>query len=177
MTIEFIHGQLPPPQHMPNRKFALSKKELAEGYAEILSLQEKGVIERTTHEPIEFVSNIFTKTKKDGGCRVIIDLTHLNTFVKYTHFKMDTFETAKSLISEGCFMACIDLKDAYYSVSIQKHHRKFLKFTWMDQLWQYKALPNGLTTAPRLFTKLLKPVLATGCGDKIIRSWPIWMIF
>ena len=74
---------------------------------------------------------------------------------------MDTFETAKSLISEGCFMACIDLKDAYYSVSIQKHHRKFLKFTWMDQLWQYKALPNGLTTAPRLFTKLLKPVLAT----------------
>ena len=95
--IEFINEQLPPSQHMPDRKFALSNKEIAEGYAEILRLQEKGVIERTIHEPVEFVSNIFTKTKKDGGCRVIIDLTHLNTFVKYTHFKMDTFETAKSI--------------------------------------------------------------------------------
>lgn len=29
----------------------------------------------------------------------------------------------------------------------------------MGQIWQYKALPNGLTSAPRLFTKLLKPIL------------------
>ena len=35
-----------------------------------------------------------------------------------------------------------------------------MKFVWMDQLWQYRALPNGLTTAPRLFTKLLKPIMA-----------------
>ena len=158
--IEFINGDIPPSQHMPGRTFKLSAAEQAAGYKEILSLEQKGVIEKTVHEPIEFVSNIFTRPKKDGGCRVIIDLTRLNTFVTYTHFKMDTFETAKSLISHGCFMACIDLRDAYYSVSIQNYDRRFLKFIWMGQLWQYKALPNGLTTAPRLFTKLVKPIMA-----------------
>ena len=58
-------------------------------------------------------------------------------------------------------MACIDLKDAYHSVLIRKDHRRYLKFVWMGQLWQYRSLANGLTTAPRLFTKTLKPVLAS----------------
>ena len=57
-------------------------------------------------------------------------------------------------------MATIDLKDAYYSVPIHHQYGRYLKFSWMGQLWQFKALPNGLTSAPRLFTKLLKPVLA-----------------
>ena len=153
-SIEFLNGDIPPSQHRPGRTFKLSAAEQAAGYKEILRLEQKGVIEKTVHEPVEFVSNIFTRPKKDGGCRVIIDLTSLNTFVTYTHFKMDTFETAKSLISHGCFMACIDLQDAYYTVSIQKYYRRFLKFIWMGQLWQYRALPNGLTTAPRLFSKL-----------------------
>ena len=160
IKLSFLMGTFLQSQHRPGRTFKLSAAEQAAGYKEILRREQKGVIEKTVHEPVEFVSNIFTRPKKDGGCRVIIDLTRLNTFVTYTHFKMDTFETAKSLISHGCFMACIDLQDAYYTVSIQKYYRRFLKFIWMGQLWQYRALPNGLTTAPRLFTKLVKPIMA-----------------
>ena len=81
----------------------------------------------------------------------------MSNFVKISKL----FETAKQLISRGYFMACIDLKDAYYSVPIRKDHRRYLKFVWMGQLWQYRALPNGPTTAPRLFTKILKPALAS----------------
>lgn len=52
----------------------------------------------------------------------------------------------------------IDIKDAYYTVSIATEHQKFLKFRWRDNLYQYTCLPNGLASAPRIFTKLLKPV-------------------
>ena len=123
-------------------------------------MSKKGVIEKTGEDPQQFVSNIFPRPKKDGGCRIILDLTLLNTFVQYKHFKMDTFYTAMQLVSTGCYMATIDLKDAYYSVPIHHSFRRYLKFKWMGQLWQYKALPNGLSSAPRLFTKLLKPALA-----------------
>ncbi|CAG2237073.1 unnamed protein product [Mytilus edulis] len=43
----------------------------------------------------------------------------------------------------------------------QKVDRKFLRFTWKGQLYQFTAMPNGLSPAPRIFTKLLKPVLSS----------------
>ena len=55
-------------------------------------------------------------------------------------------------------MASIDIKDAYFSVPIAIEHQKFLRFVWRDNLYQYVCLPNGLSSAPRMFTKLLKPV-------------------
>ena len=61
-------------------------------------------------------------------------------------------------------MATIDLKDLYYSVSVDKDNRKYLRFTWNNQLFQFTCLPNGLSSAPRIFTKLMKPVYSTlGC--------------
>ena len=42
-----------------------------------------------------------------------------------------------------------------------KKSQKLLKFRWDNNLYQFTCFPNGLTTAPRQFTKLFfKPVLA-----------------
>ena len=58
-------------------------------------------------------------------------------------------------------MASIDLTDAYYTVPVAVEHRKYLRFFWRNRLFQYTCLPNGLASAPRYFTKLLKPVYST----------------
>ena len=73
---------------------------------------------------------------------------------------MDNIHTAKHLISPHCYLASIDLQDAYYSIPVDPNSRKYLRFMWQGERWQFAALPNGLSTAPRLFTKLLKPVFA-----------------
>ena len=52
------------------------------------------------------------------------------------------------------------MKDAYYSVPIDPHLRKYLSFYWDGTLYQFTSLPNGLSSAPRVFTKLLKPVFS-----------------
>jgi hypothetical protein len=57
-------------------------------------------------------------------------------------------------------MASIDLTDAYYSVPVHVVYQKFLKFQYGGQFYKFTCLPNGLSSAPRDFTKLLKPVLA-----------------
>ena len=55
-------------------------------------------------------------------------------------------------------MASLDLKDAYYSIA---SHQKFLCFKWRGEIYQFTCLPNGLSCSPRIFTKILKPALAT----------------
>jgi len=74
---------------------------------------------------------------------------------------MDTLDMAVKMMKPGCFMASIDLKDAYYTVPIFHAHQKYLKFIFNGTLYQYTCMANGLSYAPRVFTKLLKPVYAT----------------
>ena len=78
---------------------------------------------------------------------------------------MENIGTVKEMIRQDCFMASIDLTDAYHSVPIAKVHQKYLKISWKGQLYQYCSLAFGLSSAPRIFTKLLKPVLAKLRGD------------
>ncbi|XP_071951900.1 uncharacterized protein [Antedon mediterranea] len=69
---------------------------------------------------------------------------------------MDSLEQAINLVTKNCFFASLDLKDAYYSIPIHQSFRKYLRFLWKGEKWQFKALPNGLTSGPRIFTKILK---------------------
>ena len=128
---------------------------------EIHTLLEKGVIQGSLHEPGEFISPIFLRPKSDGSYRMILNLKKFNEFVEYHHFKMDTLDTVIKMMKPGCFMASVDLRDAYYTVPVHPEHRKYLKFLFNGTLYQYTCLPNGLSSAPRIFTKLLKPVFAT----------------
>jgi len=50
-------------------------------------------------------------------------------------------------------MASIDLKDAYLSVAVEEEHRKYLRFIWGDQMYKFRCLPFGLSSAPRVFYK------------------------
>ena len=57
-------------------------------------------------------------------------------------------------------MASIDWKDAFYSVPVAKHHQKYLQFEWEGLRYNYTCMPNGLSSAPRNFTKLTKVIFA-----------------
>ena len=101
-----------------------------------------------------------SRPKPDGSYRMILNLRAFNEFVQYHHFKMDTLEMAVKMMKPGCFMASIDLKDAYYTVPISHAHQQYLKFIFNGTLYQYTCMANRLSCAPRVLTKLLKPVYA-----------------
>ena len=73
---------------------------------------------------------------------------------------METLKSALHLITPNAWLASIDLVSAYHTVSVYPKHRKYLKFLWNGKLYQYNCLPNGLSQAPRCFTKLTKPIYA-----------------
>ena len=123
-------------------------------------LRLKNVIESTVFHPRGFISNIFLREKKNGKHRLILNLKPLNRHVEYHHFKMETLTAALLLMSPHCFMASIDLTDAYYSVNVSKAHRKFLQFQFQGRCYRFTCLANGIGSAPRTFTKLLKVPLS-----------------
>ena len=137
-----------------------SESEFAIIDTQIKDFLQLGIIEKAVPSAQEFVSNVFSRHKKNGSSRLILNLVKLNPFIQYHHFKMDTIDTVINLMRRGCFMASIDLSNAYYSVPIAEEYIHFLRFVWQDELFQFKVLPNGLSSAPRIFQKILKPVYA-----------------
>lgn len=127
---------------------------------EIDKLLVKGAIQLTRPCQGQFVSRLFLVEKKTGDLRPVINLRPLNKFIVQKHFKMESLQNAIHLIKEGDFMVTIDMKDAYFAIPIHTPHRKFLRFIWKNQVFQFAALPFGLSSAPRVFTKVLKPVIA-----------------
>lgn len=109
--------------------------------------------------PDQFVSGIFVVPKPDKTYRLVINLKKPNEFVDCPHFKMEDYRIVCNIMQKDCFMGSIDLKDAYHLIAVHESHRKYLRFKWKDELYEYMCLSFGLSTAPRVFTKLLKPVI------------------
>lgn len=75
----------------------------------------------------ELISNIFIGQKKDKSYRVILNLKKFKSFVEYNHFKMENLQPALNLMKQGCYMASVDLKDAYYSAPLA---REYMRLVW-----------------------------------------------
>ena len=56
-------------------------------------------------------------------------------------------------------MIKIDLQDAYMSVLVAPKSRSLLVFIFDGRIHRFKVMPFGLNSAPRIFTKLFKPIL------------------
>ena len=133
------------------------QKELGEQVAKML---EKGAIEKVVLPGPGFYAHLFLRPKKDGSMRPILNLKPLNRFVRYQHFKMENLAVATTIIQQNDWFTKLDLKDAYFAVSVHPSHRKYLRFVWDKEVYQFVSLPFGLASAPRVFTKLLKPVVS-----------------
>ena len=91
--------------------------------------------------------------------RVILDLSALNHYILCPTFKMTTVRDVKSLIPQHAFATSIDLKDAYWHIPVHPHYRKYLGFSLGGRKYRFRAMPFGLNVAPRIFTKMTKPIL------------------
>lgn len=126
---------------------------------QLSKLIEKGVIRKCSPAQGQFISSIFTVPKPDGSCRLIVNLKNLNKFIRVDHFKLEDIKLVSHLLTDGCFMATLDLTDAFYMIHICDEDTKFLRFYFLDDLYEFTCLPFGLCTAPYIFTKIMKPVL------------------
>ena len=136
-----------------------SKEKKVAILAEINFLLERGFISKISPSPDQIVSRVFIVPKKNGKNRMIIDLSRLNKYIKKVSFKMEDKKDIQSLIEENDFLASIDLTDAFLSISLHESSKKFVVFEIDGQRYCYNRLVFGLTSSPRIFSKILKPAI------------------
>lgn len=109
------------------------------------------------------VSPLSVSVNSSGKKRLILDLRYLNQHVWKEKFKFEDWRVLRAYLTKGGFMFSFDLKSGYHHVGIFPAHQTYLGFSWNIQgvvkYFCFTALPFGLTSAPYVFTKLLRPLV------------------
>ncbi len=170
-----------PPKFRGIRFTSVLSKDAPVLRAEVAVLLAKDAIEPVPPAEMKsgFYSPYFIVPKKGGGLRPILDLRILNRALHKLPFRMLTQRRIFQCVRPFDWFAAIDLKDAYFHVSILPRHRPFLRFAFEGRAYQYKALPFGLSLSPRVFTKVVEAALVPlrEAGIRILNYLDDWLIF
>ena len=77
-----MQGKSPDPPVLNQEQSKLVEEELKE-------MLLKGAMQPVSPCKIQYLSNLFLLSKKDGGNRPAINLKHMNNFISYQHVKME----------------------------------------------------------------------------------------
>ena len=141
-------------QRIPNKR---SHSETSHMGASTEFVGEECDRESSQCNSLGYYSRFFVVEKKEKGkWRSILDLSQLNLLIPKEKFRMESTETIRSYLDQGLWVTSIDLSDAYYHIPVHPKFRKYMRFSVNQQVFQYRAMVMGLTTSPRLFTKVIK---------------------
>ena len=119
-------------------------------------MEQKGAIVRCSEVEGQILSPYFLVRKPDGKDRFILNLKILNQFMVKNHFKLENLSTVEQLLCQNDFVASIDMKDAYLLIPLHVESRKFVRFKFKNQIFEFVSLAFGLSPAPHTYTKLMK---------------------
>ena len=91
---------------------------------------------------------------------------------------METVKSVRQPIMNNDWAVSIDLTDAYLHVLIHPQSRKYLRFVHEDQIFQFTALPFGMSLSPWIFTKLMDIIAAhlRQCTISVFLYLDDWLI-
>ena len=125
-------------------------------------LQKEAVEMVRVRTSLAFFNRLFIVPKPNQKWRPILDLSALNKFLSVKTFKMETPETIRISLQQGEWVTSLDFSDAYFHIPVHMQSRKYLRFHFQNQSYQFKALPFGLSTAPMEFTFVVKEAQFNG---------------
>ena len=126
---------------------------------ELQTLLRQGAV-APAPQSLGFFSRLFLVQEASGSWRPIIDLSTLFDYVTSSHFYMETPQSVLRSIRPGDWMVFLDLQDVYLQVPVHHDSRRYLRFVVGERTYQFRVLCFGLTTAPRVFVRIMAPISA-----------------
>ena len=94
-----------------------------------------------------------------GKRRLVIDLRQLNDALIIKGTKYDTLKALRYMLERDDWMISCDLESGYHHIGIHSNSVQYLGFELNGEYFYCTALPFGLATAPRIFTKVMRAVV------------------
>lgn len=143
-----------------NNKSAFEHSEFVE--SAILDLVKSQAALEVPHIPY-VVSPLSVSIQSSGKKRLILDLRIVNKCLWKQKFRCEDWRVLSAYLAKGGFCFNFDLKSGYHHVEIFPDHQKYLGFSWafggVTRYFCFAVLPFGLSSAPYIFTKLLRPLV------------------
>ena len=139
---------------LPNNKSALLNADFVLGA--ITELRKVGSVVQCPCPPV-VLNPLSVSIQPTGKKRLILDLRHVNFFVKKSKIKFeDTKSFLECLVASPCAWACsFDIKSGYHHIEIFESDQQFLGFSWVfdgvTKYFQFTVLPFGLSVGPYFF--------------------------
>ena len=151
----------PEPAVFKNNRSSLSHVEFVEETIQDF-VESVRVVE--TKVPPRVVNPLSVSVQANGKKKLILDLRYVNKFLRKMHVKYEDWKRAMSYFARGAYMCSFELKSGYDHVEIFEGHQTYLGFSWKHsnsnqvKCYVFTVLPFGLSSAPYVFTKILKPL-------------------
>ena len=151
----------PEPAVFKNNRSSLSHVEFVE--ETIQDFVESVRVVETKVSP-RVVNPLSVSVQANGKKKLILDLRYVNKFLRKMHVKYEDWKRAMSYFARGAYMCSFELKSGYDHVEIFEGHQTYLGFSWKHsdsnqvKFYVFTVLPFGLSSAPYVFTKILKPL-------------------
>ena len=148
--------------HLQNNNSALNYSDFV--VSAISELLKVGSVVECPFPPV-VVNPLSVSVQSNGKKRLILDLRHVNFFVKKSKIR---FEDAKSflqcLLGRPTAWACsFDIKSGYHHIEIFESDQEFLGFSWVfegvTKYFKFTVLPFGLSVGPYIFSKVMRPLV------------------
>ncbi|KAA6346395.1 MAG: putative Tyrosine-protein kinase, partial [Streblomastix strix] len=121
---------------------------------------QQGIIKEVPEKEVAFFNPCFLRPKKNSTeLRKIMDCTVIDQQLQDISFKMEDLQTIKQLLQPGDYAVTIDIKSAYSHIHVDQDLSPYLSFSFNNRCYSYVAMPFGIKSAPRTFTKMLRPVI------------------
>ena len=123
-----------------------------------------------TVQPPRVVNPLSVSARGDKK-RLILDLRYVNDHVLKQRIKFDDWRVMEHFLTRDGFMFSFDIKQGYHHIEMDSDSVEYLGFAWeMDGRLRYfvfLVLPFGLTSAPYIFTKVLRSLVKFWRGKGI----------
>ena len=128
----------------------------------VQELMANRCVKKVSEKPF-VCSPLSVEVNSEGKQRLVLNLKHLNQFLRKDKFKYEDLRVALLMFQKGDFLFKFDLKSGYHQVDIYEPHQRYLGFAWEVEgivtFFVFTVLPFGLSSACYAFTKLLRPLV------------------
>ncbi|MCP4244252.1 MAG: hypothetical protein GY772_27210 [bacterium] len=128
----------------------------------VADLLATGVVEEVPRRLLRVACPLFVirKPHAPSKFRLIHDLRYVNEHIAPRRFRLETAATVRRVLRKGDWLSTTDIRSAYHHIPVRASDRPLLGFSLEGRCYRYRALPFGLSSAPRLFSLVLRRVVA-----------------
>ena len=154
-------GNHPPILHRPRHFHPTKERAIQRTFAD---LEKRGIVEKVT-SPWGFPVHVVPKPGKKldfddiNSYRVVVDFRTLNKCVVKTSHPIPSIQSIQHRLAGSKIFSSLDLRSAYYSISVAKEDQMKLTAVTATTSYQFKRSPFGLKSSGFYFSLLIAKTL------------------